>query len=115
MGPENVHLSAFCKKPGGKFELRVIEVEGKDAAASVDLSLPVSSAAATSLLGKKTGEVSHAGGAQTLEDWESGSKFVTTKDHLSPKRAVSGKCNDRRQSTRGRRGGHPFLCPYPSV
>ena len=57
----------------------VIEVEGKDAAASVDLSLPVSSAAATSLLGKKTGEVSHAGGKIdfALKPWKIGNLEVS--------------------------------------
>jgi hypothetical protein len=62
VGPENVQLSALRKKQDGGFELRVVEVEGKEAAATLNLSLPVSSAAETNLLGKKTGEVTRTGG-----------------------------------------------------
>lgn len=74
VGPENVQLSAFHKKQGGGYELRVVEVEGKDAAATVDLSLPVSSAAETNLLGKKTGEVARTGGKISfpIKPWKIG-------------------------------------------
>jgi alpha-mannosidase len=59
VSPDNVQLSAFRRKENGKFELRVVEVEGKQAAARVDLALPVTSAAETDLLGRKTGKATH--------------------------------------------------------
>ena len=80
VGPENLHLSAFRKKQAGNFELRVVEVEGKDAAATVDLSLPVSGAAETNLLGKKTGEVARIGGKIKfpIKPWKIGNLEVSS-------------------------------------
>jgi hypothetical protein len=79
VGPENVQLSALRKKQGGDIELRVVEVEGKEAAASVNLSVPVSGAAETNLLGKKTGEVARTGGKISfpIKPWKIGNFEVS--------------------------------------
>jgi hypothetical protein len=61
VGPEGVQLSAFRKKEGPGFELRVVEVEGQEAAATVQLEVPVAGAVETNLIGKKVGEVSRSG------------------------------------------------------
>jgi len=61
VGPESVQLSAFRKKQGPGFELRVVEVEGQEAAATVQLEVPVAGAVETNLIGKKVGEVSRSG------------------------------------------------------
>jgi alpha-mannosidase len=80
VGPENVQLSAFRKKQGGGFELRVVEVEGKEAAANVDLSLPVSAAVEANLLGKRTGEVTRHGGKISfpIKPWKIGNFDVNS-------------------------------------
>jgi alpha-mannosidase len=57
-----VQLSAFRKKEGRGFELRVVEVEGQEAAGTVELALPVAGAVETNLLGSKVGEVARDGG-----------------------------------------------------
>ena len=62
VGPESVQLSAFRKKQGPGFELRVVEVEGQESAATVQLEVPVAGAVETNLVGKKVGEVSRASG-----------------------------------------------------
>jgi alpha-mannosidase len=79
VSPENVQLSAFRKKPDGKFEMRVVEVEGKEATASVNLALPVSGAAETNLLGKKTGTASAVRGKVgfPLKPWKIGNFEVS--------------------------------------
>jgi hypothetical protein len=61
VGPETVQLSAFRKKKEKGFELRVVEVEGQEAATTVELRLPVAAAAETNLLGSKVAEVSRRG------------------------------------------------------
>jgi alpha-mannosidase len=58
VGPETVQLSAFRKKKEKGYELRVVEVEGQEAAATVQLEVPVAGAVETNLIGKKVGEVS---------------------------------------------------------
>ncbi len=60
--PENVQLSAFRRKTQKGFELRVVEVEGRAAAARVELDIPVTNAVETNLMGRKAGEVSRTGG-----------------------------------------------------
>ena len=69
--PENVRLSAFRGSERG-FELRVIEVEGREAEASVDLALPVTQAEEVNLLGSKIGEVGYRGGKLSfkMQPWK---------------------------------------------
>ncbi len=62
VGPDNTQLSAFRKKEGKGFELRLVEVEGREGAANVELALPLSSAVETNLLGQKVADVAHADG-----------------------------------------------------
>ena len=59
---DNAQLLAFRKKEGKGFELRLVEVEGRESAATVELGLPVSSAVETNLLGQKVADVSLQGG-----------------------------------------------------
>ena len=72
VGPESVQLSAFRKKQGPGFELRVVEVEGQEAAATVQLEVPVTGAVETNLLGNKVGEVSRTGNKLTfkIQPWK---------------------------------------------
>jgi alpha-mannosidase len=67
VSPANVHLLAFRAKPGGGSELRVLEVEGQKAGASIELGFPISSAASTDLLGNKISEVVRAGSRIQVE------------------------------------------------
>jgi alpha-mannosidase len=59
--PENAHLMVFRKKESQGFELRTLEIGGNAGEASIQLDMPVASAAETNLLGAKIGEVSSAG------------------------------------------------------
>jgi len=61
VSPENVQLSAFRKKPGRGMEIRVVEVAGKSADATIHLDLPFARACETNLLGHKVGDVSRHG------------------------------------------------------
>ena len=61
VSPENVQLSAFRKKPGCGMEIRVVEVAGKTADATIRLDLPFTRACETNLLGHKVGDVSRHG------------------------------------------------------
>jgi alpha-mannosidase len=61
ISPESVQLTAFRKKPGAGYEVRVVEVEGQEAATSVELPSPVTAAIETNLLGNKVAEVSRTG------------------------------------------------------
>ena len=69
--PENVQLSAFRRNERG-FELRVTEVDGREAEASVDLALPAVQAEEVDLLGKKVGEVGYRGGKLSfkMQPWK---------------------------------------------
>jgi alpha-mannosidase len=69
---DNAQLLAFRKKEGTGFELRLVEVEGRESAATVELGLPVSRAAETNLLGKKVADVSLQGGKlrYTNQPWK---------------------------------------------
>jgi hypothetical protein len=51
--PSGAYVSAFLRKPGGRLELRVVEVEGRPAEAVITLNLPASKAVETNLLGAK--------------------------------------------------------------
>jgi hypothetical protein len=59
--PEGVQLSAFRKKSASKYELRVVETEGREVDSTVELAIPVAGAAETNLLGHKVADVSHSG------------------------------------------------------
>jgi alpha-mannosidase len=52
--PETLLLSTLRKKPGRKYELRVLENEGKAAESAVEIGLPMATAVETDLLGRKT-------------------------------------------------------------
>ncbi|HZP03081.1 MAG TPA: glycoside hydrolase family 38 C-terminal domain-containing protein [Terriglobia bacterium] len=65
--PESAHLLAFRKKESKGYELRVLEVDGQKGKATVELAVPMTSAAETNLLGKKVGEVSSSGGKLGFE------------------------------------------------
>jgi alpha-mannosidase len=52
-----VQLSAFRKNFGPGFELRLVENQGQEAEASVELALPVSGAVETNLLGQPVADV----------------------------------------------------------
>jgi hypothetical protein len=56
---QNAQLSAFRKKEGTGFELRLVEVEGRESTVSVELASPISSVAETNLLGGKLADVQH--------------------------------------------------------
>jgi hypothetical protein len=57
--PDSVQLSAFRRKNKTEFEMRVIEVAGKESSATVELGFPLKNSSETDLLGNKVGEVSH--------------------------------------------------------
>jgi len=59
--PDAVQLSALRKKAGRGLEIRVVEVEGREAAVSVELRLPVAGACETNLLGAKVADVARSG------------------------------------------------------
>lgn len=72
IAPDGVHLSAFRKKNPQAFELRLVEVEGREAQATVELELPVAAAAETNLLGNKVGQVPHSAGRLSfkIQPWK---------------------------------------------
>jgi alpha-mannosidase len=55
--PKNLQLLAFRKKDGPGFEIRVVEVEGKQGSASIKVDAPSARASETNLLGKKIANV----------------------------------------------------------
>ena len=57
-----MHLSAFRKKPGGGYEPRVVETEGRRTNATVAIRLPLSRAAGTDLLGRRLADVAMRNG-----------------------------------------------------
>jgi alpha-mannosidase len=67
-----VHLSAFRKKPGGGYELRVVETEGRRTNATVAIRLPLSRAAGTDLLGRRLADAAMQNGqlAIAAEPWK---------------------------------------------
>ncbi len=52
-GPSNVMVTAFRRKPGGKLELRAVEVNGRPGDAEIALNVPHAQAVETDLLGAK--------------------------------------------------------------
>ncbi len=62
IAPDHAQLSSLRKLTGPGTELRVVEVSGQPAEARVELGFPVTEAAETDLLGRKTGDVSHSHG-----------------------------------------------------
>jgi hypothetical protein len=59
--PAGVQLSALRRKADNRLEVRVVEVEGRQAQAGVTLGFPVAGACETDLLGTKTAEVKRDG------------------------------------------------------
>ncbi len=62
IAPENVQLSAFRKTTGPGFELRVVENQGKDADATVEIAVQLGDAFETDLLGRRVADAARAGG-----------------------------------------------------
>ncbi len=56
VGPENVLLSAFRKRPDSGYELRVLETAGKAATAKIELGFAATRAVETDLHGRPTGK-----------------------------------------------------------
>ncbi|MEW5902576.1 MAG: glycoside hydrolase family 38 C-terminal domain-containing protein, partial [Acidobacteriota bacterium] len=61
VSPSSVLLSAFRKKEERGYELRVVEVEGREAEAAIELGIPMTAAAETDLLGNQVGIVRRTG------------------------------------------------------
>ncbi len=55
--PESAHLMVFRKKESQGFELRTLEIAGSSAEATIQLDIPVTSAAETNLLGTKIANI----------------------------------------------------------
>ena len=66
VAPENVHLSAFLEKNSGSYELRLIELEGREVNAAVELDLPIRTVSETNLIGEKVGDVRQRAGHLNL-------------------------------------------------
>ena len=71
ISPENAHLMVFRKKESQGFELRTVDIGGKEAQASIQLAMPLASASETNLLGKKIAELSPSSNKLTfaLHPW----------------------------------------------
>jgi hypothetical protein len=65
VSPAGVELTAFRKKLGGGYELRVIETDGRRAEAAVAIRLPLSRAILTDLLGNRLADAALRGGQLT--------------------------------------------------
>lgn len=61
IGSENTQLLCLRKKTGAGFELRVLEMEGSEAPATVGLGIPIKGAVETNLLGSKIADVERSG------------------------------------------------------
>jgi alpha-mannosidase len=61
VAPEAVQLSALRKKTDGTLEVRVVEVEGHEANARVELGFPMASACETDFLGAKVADAAWEG------------------------------------------------------
>jgi len=59
--PDSVQLSAFRRKDNQRFELRLLEIEGRQAESTVELAIPVAEAVETNLLGNKVADVARTG------------------------------------------------------
>jgi alpha-mannosidase len=60
--PQSAHLMVLRAKEHHGFELRFVEVEGKQGSASVELAVPMTGVSETNLAGKKVAEVSSSAG-----------------------------------------------------
>jgi alpha-mannosidase len=65
--PENAHLLVLRKKPRQGFEIRVVEIAGRKANASIELAVPATYASETNLLGAKVAEGASTSGRLTFE------------------------------------------------
>ena len=65
--PKNLQMLAFRKKAGPGLEIRTVDVEGKQAAASIKIDLPTAKACETDLQGKKIASVPCQGGKLSFE------------------------------------------------
>jgi alpha-mannosidase len=72
VSPRSVMLSAFRKKSGPGYELRVVEVQGAEADAAVAFGIPVTGATETNLVGRKIADAPLAGGrlAFPIKPWK---------------------------------------------
>lgn len=71
ISPNNVLLSAFRKRPGSAYELRVLETAGKPATAKVEFGLPASHLTETDLRGRPRGErISGRTASLAMNPWE---------------------------------------------
>ena len=66
VSPGGLQLSAFRKKPGKGYELRLVEMEGRTAEATVSLNLPAGQAIDTDLLGNRLADATLLGGKLTV-------------------------------------------------
>ena len=65
--PKNLQVLAFRKKEGPGFEIRAVEVEGKQGLASIKIDVPATSASETDLQGKKIANVASKDGKLNFE------------------------------------------------
>ena len=65
--PKNLQVLAFRKKEGPGFEIRAVEVEGKQGPASIKIDVPAASASETDLQGKKIANVASKDGKLNFE------------------------------------------------
>jgi alpha-mannosidase len=65
-------LSAFRKRQGPGYELRLVEASGRGGAVSVDLAFPWAAASEINLLGRKLAEVAQDHGrlSFSIKPWE---------------------------------------------
>jgi alpha-mannosidase len=59
--PDGVQLSSLRAKADSQLEMRLVEVEGQETAATVSLNLPLKNVVETNLLGDGSGPVVSAG------------------------------------------------------
>jgi len=72
VGQGNAQLSAFRKKRGSGYELRIVEVGGREAAAAVEVGFSVNRVIETNLLGHKVAELPYNGSSFDfrLQPWK---------------------------------------------
>ena len=93
VAPAGVQLSSLRKTAGGGLEVRVVEVDGRRSAASVEMGVSVAGACETNLLGTKLAEVSRQQSRLdfTIDPWKIRTYEVT------PLRLSRPRSNDRIQ------------------
>ena len=65
--PKNLQILAFRKKVGPGFEIRAVEVEGKQGSASIEIDVSTARVCETNLLGKKIADVACKAGRINFE------------------------------------------------